>query len=254
MYQNYKWIFCCGAIRSGSTLQYNIAREMVENKNIGISVEYVYPEEFEKVYEKYSNEKGYKIFKTHQLTEFMANLIVNDKALGLYCFRDIRDVALSLIAKNKVNQNDFNYNSFSENYKNHYYYATKLPNIYKSRYEDFYNDIESEAKNIANFLGIKLSDNETISIASQLNIDATKQIIEKSSSQKFKTKNGREVEIDFKTLLHKNHINNIYPGSWKRKLNRRNIIKLESLNYDWLRLNDYPISFYWKLRRIFRFW
>ena len=30
-----KWIICCGMVRSGSTLQYQIVKDIVESKDIG---------------------------------------------------------------------------------------------------------------------------------------------------------------------------------------------------------------------------
>ena len=93
------FIFCGGMKRSGSTLQYNIASEILEKLTIGSREKY-YP--IHKNYFKYELSEDLKTFKSHILSKEIEAEVKNNDAYVLLSYRDIRDVMASWQKKNNL--------------------------------------------------------------------------------------------------------------------------------------------------------
>ena len=91
------WVFCCGMFRSGSTLQYQLTSTLVEMLNAGVRSRYLPENEFQLLIKEYENVRGYIVFKAHFITPPMAALIDAGKGLSVGIFRDIRNVAVSMM-------------------------------------------------------------------------------------------------------------------------------------------------------------
>src|SRR5512138_2281267 len=92
------WIFCGGMIRAGSTLQYQIASELIERLGLGRRTGYLPPAEHAWVLGA-RPVAGLSTFKTHELTEQVARQCRQSDAVALYIYRDLRDVVSSLQQK-----------------------------------------------------------------------------------------------------------------------------------------------------------
>ena len=97
------WVFCCGMMRSGSTLQFQLAARIAEETGLGKRIEWIKAQDFSLAREKYKNYKGLKIFKSHIYTEEMGREFSRNNAMGVYIYRDIRDAFLSQQTKDKAN-------------------------------------------------------------------------------------------------------------------------------------------------------
>ncbi|MFQ5632245.1 MAG: sulfotransferase domain-containing protein, partial [bacterium] len=93
------WIFCCGMQRSGSTLQFQITAQLVEEAGLGKRVEWVKHKRFPKLRKKYAAYEGWKVFDNHTCTDAMKEEFHRQNAMGVYVFRDLRDVIVSKIRK-----------------------------------------------------------------------------------------------------------------------------------------------------------
>jgi len=93
------WIFCGGMPRSGSTLQFHLTAHLVEHAGRGTRVEWVRPEEFPCLRDKYAEHDGWKVFKTHVCTAEVQAEFEALNAKGVYVFRDVRDVVVSRMRK-----------------------------------------------------------------------------------------------------------------------------------------------------------
>ena len=67
------WIFAGGMPRAASTLQYQIAGELIERYDLGIRITWFPPAEHHKVFKKYCYFYRYKVFKPHEATSSIVN-------------------------------------------------------------------------------------------------------------------------------------------------------------------------------------
>lgn len=234
------WVFACGSVRSGSTLHYNLLSQIVEKCEIGKRIEFYPPNQFTVAQKKYADYNGIKVFKTHKLTPEIALELKENRAIGFFTYRDLRDVVVSLANKSGKGIGAFvASNRFVKNYLNNFYQWESIPNVYFSRYENFAFDIFSEVLRVSSILKLdEASEQLAKEISNELNIDKQKEIALNSRDSQTE---GNAV-FDKKFLLHKNHINSGEYGQWKLQMNARGVYKIEGQAYNWLLNNGYEIS------------
>ncbi len=236
------WVFCCGPVRSGSTLQFNITRELVEKSNSGYAVAYDYTENFSEIFENF-NDKKLKVFKTHSLSPLMIELIKNKKAVAIYCYRDIRDVIVSIAKKENGNASNLIKNdTFILDYIVYFHLIKNLPFSLMSKYENFYNNILQECIRISSFLNISVDLKTMQQIETDFSRDVLISKMDIKKMEDFIGKNGRRYKINKKTLIHFNHFGNYFPGSYENDLLKNEINKIEKLAGYWLISNGYKIN------------
>lgn len=234
-----KFIFCCGARRSGSTLQYNIVADIVENTNSGIRIEFVSPADFPLIKEKYKEVAGYKVFKTHFLTEEIKHEIEVEGALAFYTYRDVRDVIVSLINKEWAKKEKKSIKDATIKYLNDYYSWMNIENnLVLRKYEEFYLKINKECDFIANVLKLKLDEDVKQMIVDKLSLNNLKEKLQQRDVDVVEY-NGNH--FDKKTLLHINHINNGDANQFLDFLNIDEILEIEAIATNWLCNNGYNL-------------
>ena len=243
------WIICAGSKRSGSTLQYNLISKIVEVSNSGIRIPFHKQENHYLIQEKYSNIKGYKVIKTHVITDEIEKLIQSEKSIVFHCYRDIRDVVVSYINKGWINKNLEDISKISQSYIDEYNTLSKYynDNYYSRKYENFAFHIEDELKFISEKLGIVVDDEEIKDIAKELDISNLSKF-QKSIPEEDKT-NAYNQTFNKTTLLHNNHINDGTPNQFIKKLNKLEIITIEKIAWLWLLNHNY--SLYWSTTDLF---
>ncbi len=241
------WAFCCGMYRSGSTLQYQLTARLVEEAGMGKRVEWAKPEQFPRVSEKMADYQGLKVFKCHICTDEIMAQFKKQNALGLYVFRDIREVVASTLRKkykgkkNEKFQGDFKKNLIERSLEN-YYKWTSLNNVLVSKYEEMILDLTKEAKRIAHHIGVSLPEEKYLEISEDLSLDKQIQRIEAYK----KTVPGTELSpknvINPDTLLHTDHITSGETDNWRHELAREQIKLIEEKAGDWLQEHGYTLS------------
>jgi len=234
------WVFACGSVRSGSTLHYNLISRIVEKFELGKRIDFYPPDQFPTAQKKYADYNGIKVFKTHKLTPEIALELRENRAIGFFTYRDLRDVIVSLANKSgKGIGGGLSSNGFVENYLNNFYQWQNVSNVYFSRYENFAFDISSEVLRIFSILKVDNANQQIAKdIAIELNINKQKEIALNSTNRQ---KAGNAV-FDRKFLLHKNHINSGQYGQWKLQMNAKEVHKVEGLAYNWLLNNGYEVT------------
>ena len=235
------WIFCCGAYRSGSTLQYQICASIVESRGVGKRIEYNDAANFPALKRKYSDYKGLKIFKTHYLTPAIQLEFDNHQAKGVYCFRDIRDVAVSVMNKRDISFDELWKSPILKDYLKIHQQWIDMPRMHISKYETFFKNIALEVQKIADFLEIKLGKKEVLKITEELQM--INQIKKLATSQHI-TQHSEGVFFDKFSLLHQNHFHSGAIGQWQTALSKNEVIKVERLADKWLVENGYKLSNY----------
>lgn len=231
------WIFCGGMQRSASTLQYQIASELVEKYGIGKRVTYYTPETHEQVLSSYHG-NGYKTFKSHIVTKAIKDQFLANNAVGLYIYRDVRDVISSLKEKNNHDYPDTEAGQIAKGLIDHYYQWTILPNMYITKYEEVILDLKKELYGIANFIGIDLKNEDVSVLCHDLSLNSQKKRIQLFGADKIIFVNKFNV-YDSHSLLHTNHIASGKIGRYKDNLSAGQIQTIENATEHWLQRNGY---------------
>jgi len=229
------WIICAGAPRSGSTLQYQLTSELVEKAGVGFRCGYKEYEEIDQLIKTPIHKYEYRVFKTHMITQSIAEECLHDNVKIIYSFRDIRDVFISTIVKDKLSFNDGINSGFFENYKNSFEAWTMLTNILISKYEYFSDNVVLETFKIAHFLGLQLPDREIKMIGESYTFN--KNINRMKSLNDIEEYNGKYHSK--KELLHPDHINSGKSEQWREVLAKDQIREIEKRSENWLQKNGY---------------
>lgn len=142
--------------RSASTLQFQIATRLVQDAGIGQQVGWIDAKRFSEVRDSYTTYSDFKVIKVHLYTDLMISEFRQNNALGIYTFRDIRDVYASYM---KQQQKSFDYfwnAGLIEDCLDNYKKWTSLPNMLVSTYEKIIEDLPKEVQRIAEHLNIQI--------------------------------------------------------------------------------------------------
>ncbi len=234
------WIFCAGAKRSGSTLQYNIISEILELSGTGVRTEFVPSAEFGLKRNEHTGSGEYKAFKSHSLTDEIQKEIVENNAMAFYAYRDVRDVIVSLQKKQWLTRDIEEIKKATAAYIQNYESWMKIKDFLIIRkYEDFYNDLTAEIKFFLEKVNVQLSEEQIQQIESKLNRESIKENLGKGEMVNL---NGNV--YDKKTLMHFNHINSGETGQFYNDLTKEEILAIESVASAWLVAHGYEL--YWK--------
>lgn len=152
-------VLCNGMNRSGSTLQYNMARMLVERTAVGIGDSFLQQDEMDghlEQLEAWAVEERLHVLKTHDLPPSARHLWENGSLRMLYIYRDIRDVAASM--KRIWNYEGETLLTALDQAIETYYEMRDMPHgVLLQKYENVMEDREKAVRDIADFLQIPLS-------------------------------------------------------------------------------------------------
>ena len=241
------WMFCCGMPRTGSTLQYQIAAQLVEETNTGKRLTFYAPEDFVKARSECKNYKGHLVFKAHRpsvpiLEEFQAG-----NAIGIMSVRDIRDVIVSFMKKEQATFREvWTRHKQMQGFLGHFFIWTQFPRVLVSRYEDTFQKLPREVRRTAKHIGLKVKKPLVKKIARDLSIESQLEITKNLQEN---PESGRQMKafqgsvMDDRTLLHSHHISeSLGQSTWKKVLKPQEVELIEKKFDVWLKLMGYPIS------------
>lgn len=243
-------LICNGMVRSGSTLQYNLVRSLVEVRGLGEGVGFFSPDQAHShnLAELASDERFY-VLKTH---ETVSCDLVNDLGvqnfLFFYIYRDLRDVAVSL--KNKLNCG-------GEDLIQRLDHAVALskaiqcyPNLLSQRYEYVYTNLHGAIAQQAKHIGLKMTTESIDRIAATCSIknigkSARRRTskLNKVARRVFSTIGVKGSEYNRQTLLHSNHISEGegQVGAWQSALSSAEKSIITERYSSWLAKYSYKL-------------
>lgn len=218
------WIFCCGMYRSASTLQFQITTRLVKDTCTGQAIGWIDANRFSEVRDAYADQEGFKVIKVHRCTNSIASEFTQGNALGIYTFRDIRDVYASYM-KQRVKPFDYLWREgFVESCLANYQRWTRLPNVLVSKYENITTNLAEEVYRIAQHLGLSIEAEQYEAIAADYSVEIQQQRISQFRHRllqmQLASNDHREI-VDYhdeESLLHMNHIHSGKNGSWIENL------------------------------------
>ncbi len=238
---NNYWVFSCGMFRSGSTLQYQLISELVEKSALGVRSKYLTESEFPRLLNEYKNTEGFTILKVHYITPPMQMLLDNRKAISIGCFRDIRDVAVSMMKMWNLGFNDLIEQKRLEHAIEYLDQWSQCPGHMVSKYEEMIINPINEILRIAAHLNIHCEEKAAKEIAEEYSLK--KQMARVEIVARRKSELGiEEAYWDPLTLLHSNHINSGSVEGWKNFLLKEQVELLEKKFGAWLEGRGYTLS------------
>lgn len=255
-------VICCGMVRSGSTLQYNIVRKLVEEAGNGRgegwfagrirtrSIERTLENDRVKL-EAWAADNDFHVIKTHHLPEWILQIGPVSAWLICFTFRDIRDIAAS--AKIVWGLHGETLFQQLDEAIDVYYRLNDLPpsNVLMQKYEAMVQNLPGAIKRHATFLDLNLADSEITKLTHELALDSTKRESDKLRRnvliwlKKLSARFGLYIPThDEKTLLHQHHISQHEgkSGIWKNHFSAEEQEVFTSRYKEWLSLAGYKIQ------------
>jgi len=222
-------VVVCGMPRSGSTLLFNILREMVRmdlDKRDGF---FKNDKEYDHLLK---SEKSYFVKKTHNLSWILIKRIRRKKTIGFFTHRDIRDIVVSMMQKGWIEDFDtFITHSLPSIINIALIYAS-VKNMHVYSYEELINNKIKIIQDLQNILNVKIDEDSVYKIIERTSIEKAKEIIAKL---------GKNQNYDPTSHLHKNHIRDAKIGKWKEKLTKNQIEIINSVAKDYLKYFNYEL-------------
>jgi hypothetical protein len=178
-------VICNGMGRSGSTLQYNWARELVETAGVGVSHGFVAgdPEHSQGVPHEeiigWAQDSAYHVMKIHTVHPVLPALLEDANGRVCYIYRDLRDVAVSMIStwgwrrEKLASALEFEVN----NYRELDSLRTRADRLFLwQRYEEVMVDPFGAVRQIAEFLDLSVDDEELSAVVDACSIEVARRI------------------------------------------------------------------------------
>lgn len=236
-----------GMLRSGSTLQYNIARMVLEAhydlKHIGFMGDFAKPKTLARL-ENLRDQDRWSIIKTHEPP--LPRDFYTDRVRVLFSYRDVRDIAASIRKKW-----DYPFEKILSDVDamvQIHAAFTDIPSVLVQPYDLLYLNMLTAIHQIASYIGVDVNDGEACGIADMLSVDSVRNKIEQRSKNQFIHLLGKVIgrfRIDRRTQMHENHISvsKGRGGDWINRFTAEEIAVIEHRYADWLNVHGYLIGY-----------
>ncbi|WP_197454395.1 sulfotransferase domain-containing protein [Stieleria varia] len=226
----YDYVFCVGMRRGGSTLQTQLVSAILGRPTVHL----VTPDTIAAFLQDHRDPKSTIVAKSHKFLPQAAELSHTGRARIVYVYRDLRDVVASIVKKYDSPPFSFVHGGLTALMKE-YDAWTSVPGIHISSYEALTRDIAGEAINLADFLGIKLTESDAEMLADEFSVDRQRQSMRTTTADQGEGNN----QFNSETLLHRDHIQSGSSGSFRDTLAPSIVAALEWQMRDWMKRNQY---------------
>jgi len=226
------YIFCGGMPRAGSTVQYQLAAELVERFNKGYRMGWFPPGNLDDYLRRHSPMSEWWVIKTHVCTPGVRQRAKAGKAKSLFIYRDLRDVVVSFMFKHHWGFDQTMADPTFKQMVEHSSEWEELLGCLSFRYEDYYDNWAEMVEQISEHIGLKVSHIRAQTISATVSL----------SAQHIRTTTiPSKQPYDEKHLLHRGHISqtNGKPGAWKKLLAPAQADKVVQQYHDWMEAHGY---------------
>jgi hypothetical protein len=238
-------IICNGMLRSGSTLQYNIAARVFDGggqlDRVGFLGGFDQPEAQSRL-ERLRDSTRWSIVKTHE-TPLPVDFY-DERVWVLFSYRDVRDIAASIRKKwaSGFDKILADLDAMIEIERR----IRDLPRLLTQPYDILYADLPRATREIAAFLSADLDEEDLAAIAKELSLDGVKERMARKDNifSHFAAWLARRPNYDAQTLLHSDHISvsGGRDGDWRNQFSAEEIASLNSRYGSWLVAHHYAVA------------
>jgi hypothetical protein len=233
------FLICCGMYRSASTWQYLVASEIVETNALGQRIGFIHGDAFDEADYPSASEGRLLVLKCHDYHPVYGELVRKGRAKVIYSYRDIRDVACSLMWKLNFSFEQVVESEAFRQALRSYYEWTSLPGALRQSYDAIVGQPTRSAQEIADHLGLPLDDAAAGKIAEKYGREAN--LARANRLNEALARQGVDMSLpesmllhDPETLLHWNHIRPAPWRSWRELLGLREVNLLDPVVSQWL--------------------
>lgn len=227
-----RFVVCCGMIRSGSTLQYNLVHDLLAAAGKVRPLGYLTPGG---PVPDLMGGQEIALCKLHHFDPNIAKLLEEGHGAGFYCFRDLRDVAVSSMRK-------FNL-SFQRLWEERWLQGAvengerwlSVPHVYSATYVSLVRELKNETQRIAEWLSLEVPETTIIEVAQRNSFAAIKERVARLSP-------SERLVYDPASLFHPSNLHEGKIGGWKEVLTDAQVELIENSFEDWLNVRGYPIG------------
>jgi len=244
-------ILCVGMYRAGSTWQYLVTSDLVERHLGGRRLGFLDGEQFAAHEASCATDAVPHVLKSHDAHPRFAAALAQGRALAVYSYRDLRDVAFSLAHKYVT--------SFEEVVERHGFlhvslandaFWTAQPRTLCQSYEQLVTAPEAAVAALAAHLGIALAAGEAAMLAERYSLAAnrsrTVELSDRLRAQGLELEDpANALARDEHTQLHWNHIRAGRIGAWREQATPRQIAVLAAICGPWLIARGYEPDSGW---------
>ena len=238
-------VVCCGMYRACSTWQYEVAAHLVEHKTAGERVGYQSGADYQTLTDgRQGRPMRSRVLKSHDAAPSLGRALTHGHAVGLYSYRDLRDVVFSLMHKRGLSFRGLVRQGMIPRILANDRFWTRRPGVLVQRYEDLLAEPGAGVAAIAAHLGIELDPGEADRIAAEYSREANRSraraLAHRLHEAGVDLRNAASIQIcDPGTLLHWNHLRESGDGSWRALATPRQLAILDRLCGRWLETHGY---------------
>lgn len=260
-------VICNGMIRSGSTLQYNLARSLVESAKIGRGEGFLDEADLLRAddrLEVWAANRRHHVVKTHGLHPRLEWWVRHEPVRVLYIHRDLRDVAVSALGRWRYSWPDLlEVLDAAVETERELHRISLLDGasgrVLVQRYESVMEDLGATTAEIASFLEIDVGPELVSDVAERWSLDASRRRLREIEGGEEARPEGRVWKrlrsvlarlglagkagpmYDEDTLLHPGHISEGLGavGGWRTELDPERAEELSRRHREWLAARGY---------------
>ena len=239
------YVFCGGMHRSGSTVQFQIAADILESRKRGGR-----NPNAREIPDRKPN--WLWVCKQHEGKSIRGYMKLYPTTVALYCYRDVRNVVVSFLRfverrggrlfslPNVLDFDALMEQKFVERLLGNYKYWSQFPRCHISRYEDFVGDLVGEAKGIATHLNCDFEDDDAKELAERYSIESQRLVVTKLQEYAAKGMDKEATELHNFTRIHPGHIHDGVTD-FHTELTLDQIARVEVIAGSWLEDRGYEI-------------
>jgi len=261
---------CNGMPRAGSTLQYNIARCLVEKGGLGQAEAFITADkDHAKRIEKarltgWATDDPWHVAKTHEVFDALPELLDGGRTRVLYVYRDLRDVAVSIKRAFAATGDELMRRVVEgvEWYERLDALRSSHPTCFLwVRYEDMYADLPSAIQATADFLHLNASDAVLGAVHAECRIETAENMTRAAKRELARVITGLRKQSPERanafaaqvrhagwavqeSLLHHHHISSRHgePGGWRELLPEDEAGLIAERFREWLVAGGYAVD------------
>ena len=223
---------CAGLLRSGSVAMWQIMSEIVtvtENGKapaLGTNMPHFA--------DKWAKSSQMYVTKLHTYHDSLKDYPQTDRAIAVMTVRDVRDVFVSLryFRGDPDWDTTFNTRAYKNYSKEYYRWLAEFPvgNIIVVKYEDFMADRTGTVMDVADFMGMPVSEESAKAIDEKWNIPANKKRADENH------------EYSSPDFMAQRHIHSGESNQWEKELSLEQVLRIEDDHGEWLVKNGYSLT------------